>query len=478
MTALSSSPVRGRPLHRLEWLCDPGSLELLGDDTPGLGVVPVAGRVGGRPVLAYAQDATVSGGSVGVAEADAIVAVLRRARRFRVPVVALIESAGARLQDGTGSLAGYGRIFFENVALTGRVPQISVITNTAAGGGCYSPALTDFVVMSELASMFLTGPRVVRHALGEDVTAAELGGAAVHERNGVCDLVAPDDRQAIATVRELLAHLPERVGLPAPFASSELPFAGDPAVALPAESRQFYDVREVISRIVDGGRLLEVSPRWARNMVTGLARLEGRAIGVVANQARHLGGIIDVEASQKAARFINRCDAFGLPLLVLVDTPGFMPGIRQESAGVIRHGASLVRAFAGATTPRVTVILRKAFGGGFIAMNSKDLGADAAFSWRGAEIGVMSSAAAVEIIHRRRLAAGDPPAAPALARRYAVEHLTAAAALARGAIDAIIPAAQTRERVSAQFAAAAEPRPARRSDAPVRAAREGALSGP
>jgi methylmalonyl-CoA decarboxylase subunit alpha len=415
-------------------------------------VIGARGLVAGRPIACYAQDSRVAGGSVGLDEAEMIVRVLRYSRQERVPVVGFLESAGARLQDGAGALAGFGRIFFENVALSGRAPQISVITGTAAGGGCYSPALTDFVVMSDTASMFLTGPKIVRHALGEDVTSGKLGGVKIHERNGVCDFVAADDLDAIMLVRELLGYLPQNA-FERPRAGESEPPAddADPAAPLPERSRSFYEVRDVISRLVDGGRFLEVSPRWARNMVVGFARLKGHPIAVVANQARHLGGVIDVEGSQKGAKFVRTCDAFGIPLLVLVDTPGFMPGTRQEGAGVIRHGAELVRAFAQAKSPRATVILRKAFGGAFITMNSKHLGADASFSWPDAEVGIMSATAAVEIIHRRQLQAAESGASTAehLALRYAEEHLSARAALRRGAIDAVIAPRETRERLAA-----------------------------
>jgi acetyl-CoA carboxylase carboxyltransferase component len=447
MSTLTSSRGRTTPCQRLDWLCDPGSLAF--DETAtSRGAVGARGCVGGRSIVCYAQDSSVAGGAVGVAEAETIVSVLRRGRELNVPVVGLIESGGARLQEGAGALGGFGRIFFENVALSGHAPQISVITGTSAGGGCYSPALTDFVVMSRSASMFLTGPRIVRHALGEDVTATELGGPEVHQRNGVCDFLAPDDRSAIAMARDLLGYLPQNASERPPVRPTEAPQPGDPGDLLPHASRSYYEVRDVMRRLVDGGRILEVSPRWARNMVTALARLEGHPVGVIANQSRHLGGIIDVAGSQKAAKFIRTCASFRLPLLVLVDTPGFMPGTHQESAGVIRYGADLVRAFAATTSPRVSVILRKAFGGAFIAMNSRDLGADAAYSWPNTEIGVMSSTAAVEIIHRRQLQDAGAETAGHLANRYAEEHLTPHAALRRGAIDAVIEPGQTRSRAA------------------------------
>ncbi len=367
-----------------------------------------------------------------------------------MPVVAFLESAGARLQEGAAALGGFGRIFTENVALSGVVPQISVVTGTSAGGGCYSPALTDFVLMTTEASMFLTGPKIVKQALGEEVSANALGGVHVQERNGVCDLVVGDDNEAAAVVRELLAYLPRKAGETSSPCAPEIPPAGDPSAALPPHARGFYDVRDVLRVLVDGGRFLELSRRWARNLVVGFGRIEGRAIGVVANQARQLGGVIDVEASQKGARFVRTCDALGVPLLVLVDTPGFMPGKRHEDAGIIRHGAELLRAFTAATSPRVTVILRKAFGGAFITMNSKDIGATASVAWPRAQIGIMGARAAVEITHRRQLASANEAEREAwrLARRYADAHLSADAAVRLGVIDAVIQPADTRRWVS------------------------------
>jgi adenylyl-sulfate kinase len=408
------------------------------------------GCVDGRPVVCYAQDSSIAGGSVGTAEAEVVVRALRESRRAGVPAVAFLESAGARLQEGAAALGAFGRIFTENVASSGLVPQISVITGVSAGGGCYSPALTDFVVMTREASMFLTGPRIVRQALGEDVTASALGGARVQQRNGVCDFVVDDDFVAIDLTRDLLGYLPQNASEPAPRLPAESARGEQPDASLPERQRSFYDVRTVIAALVDGGRFLEVGARWARNMVVGVARLEGRAIGVVANQSKHLGGVIDVDASQKAAKFVRTCDAFGVPLLVLVDTPGFMPGTRQESAGVIRHGAELLRAFAAASCARVTVILRKAFGGAFITMNSKDLGADAAFAWPAAEIGIMGARGAIEILQRRRLlqAAAPEDEAAVLARRYADAHLSPETAARLGVIDAVIDPAETRRRVA------------------------------
>ncbi len=445
------------PVARLEALCDPGSLELFRTgvasrsrrSTPGDGVVAGAGAVGGRPIFCYAQDQGFAGGSLGTAQADTIVRALELAGRAAAPVVGFVESGGARIDEGTAALGGYGRIFRAQVGLSGRVPQVSVITGTSAGGGAYSPALGDFVVMTEGSRMFLTGPGVVAEVMGESVGMDELGGTRVHSRNGVCHLVAGDDRAAAALVRDLLGHLPQCAGRPQKPSLPDDPFRRDPGDLVPSNPRSVYDVRSVIRCLGDGSRILELSARWARNMVTALARLHGRPVGVIANQPHHLGGVIDSAAAEKGARFVRTCDAFGIPLVVLVDTPGFLPGARQESNGVIRHGATLVHAFAAARVPKVTVVLRKAYGGGFITMNSRDLGADLVLAWPGAEIGVMGPKQAVGVIHRRTLeAAADPDAErDRLAGDYAEGHLRAPVAAGGGHVDELVEPADTRDRL-------------------------------
>jgi acetyl-CoA carboxylase carboxyltransferase component len=447
------------PLARLELLCDPGSLKPIRSAAksprldlraqPGDGVVAGLGCVQGRPVACYAQDAGFLGGSLGTMHAETIVRLLQIAGRSRLPVISMVESGGARLQEGTAALGGYSRVFRRNVQLSGVVPQISIITGLAAGGGCYSPALTDFVVMTEDAKMFLTGPQVVREVTGEEIEMGALGGRRVHERNGVCDFVAGDDRTAAELARNLLSYLPQHIEEKSPRTLAVDPELPDPEAHVPASPRSVYDVRAVCAAIVDAGSMLEVAPRWARSIFTGFARIDGRAVGIVANQPRYLGGVLDCESSQKGARFVERCDAFGVPLVVLVDTPGFMPGLRQERAGVIRFGAGLLRAFAAATVPRVTVVTRKAFGGAYITMNSKDLGADLVFAWPGAEIGVMGASSATGIIHRRQLAAAADPEAERrlLTDAYAEEHLGAEVAAAGGFVDEVIDPGDTRARL-------------------------------
>ena len=467
---IAAVPARDRklaPLERLDALCDPGSLSLIrsevlssrmGDSArPGDGVIGGGARIGGRPVFCYAQDPTFTGGSLGEAHADTIVRVLRLAGRAQVPVVGFVESAGARLQEGLAALGGYGRIFCEHVRLSGRVPQISVITGASAGGGSYAPGLTDFVVMTEAASMFLTGPGVVAQVTGEELSAADLGGPKVHDRNGVCHLVAATDAGAAMLVRDLLDYLPQHAGEAPPRAPAQPPAGDRPDAGVPENGRLVYDVRAVMRNLFDGGRYLELSPRWARNIVCAFARLDGHAVGVVANQARHLGGVLDADSAQKAARFVRTCDSFGLPLVVLVDTPGFLPGSKQERAGVIRHGAKLVHAFAQATVPKVTLVLRKAYGGAFIAMNSKDLGADIVFAWPRAQLGVMGPQQAVGIVHARTIAsaADSQGARDRLVSEYAEHHLTAVAAARQGCIDEIVTPSQSRARLAAALSALA-----------------------
>ncbi len=471
VAVLSDTRQRLRPIERLEALCDPGTIEVLRSRVvsgrlgaraaAGDGVVGATAMVGGRPIACYAEDGRFFGGSLGERHADTIVRVLQTAGRARIPVVGFVESAGARMQEGTAALAGYGRIFRETVALTGVVPQISVVSGASAGGGAYSPALTDLILMTEDAAMFLTGPGIVREALGEEVDAATLGGPRVHERNGVCHLVVADEQRAALQVREILGYLPSSAGESLPVSDSEAPELPDPGAVVPLESRRVYDVRDPLRGIIDAGSLLELWPRWARNVVTALARIEGRPVAIVANQPHHLGGVLDAAGSEKAARFIQFCDSFGLPLLAVVDTPGFMPGTRQEQAGVIRYGASLVRAFASARVPKLTVVLRKSYGGAYITMNSRDLGSDLVLAWPQAELGIMSARAAVGIVHRRELAAADDPLAQLeeLADAYAQEHLRADSAAAGGFIDEVIEPEQTRRRIAGALRGLARSRP-------------------
>ena len=450
---------------RLEALCDPGSLHVIRSTIlprreskrtrPGDGVVGASGTVGGRPVYAYAQDQSFVGGALGEAHADTIIRIMEMAERAGAPVVGFIASGGARMDDGIAALGGYGRIFRQNVRLSGKVPQISVISGVSAGGGSYSPALTDFVVMTEGSAMFLTGPGVVQDVMGEEIDSDGLGGTRVHSKNGVCQFEAHDDLDAMRLVRELLCYLPQRAGETPPHAGpADVPGTA-PDTIVPAQQRKVYDVRGVIAALVDGGDMLEVSTRWARNMVTAFARIDGRSVGVIANQPWYLGGVIDAEAAQKAAKFVRSCNSFGLPLVVLVDTPGFLPGTKQEGLGVIRHGAKLLHAFSEAVVPKVTVVLRKAYGGAYICMNSKDLGADLTFAWPDAEIGIMGPKQAVGVVHRRALAEAEDfeGERDRLAAEYADEHVSAEVAARMGFIDELVEPHDTRRRLAGALAA-------------------------
>ena len=449
-----------RALQRLQLLCDEGTLQVIRSSVasqrmgskaqPGDGVVGASGQIGGRTVFCFAQDARFAGGSVGVAHADTIVRVLRLAGQAGAPVISFVESGGARMQEGLAALDGYARIFREQVSLSGMVPQISVITGTSAGGGCYSPALTDFVIMTEAASMFLTGPGVVREVTGQETSMKELGGTRVHARNGVSQFAVTSDVDAIFLVRQLLGYLPQNALAGGPDGLSAEPDGADPGGVVPLDPRKAYDVRTALQGIVDGGSMLECSPHWAENLVTSFARINGRAVGIVANQPRRRAGVVDADASQKGARFVRTCNAFGLPLVVFVDTPGFLPGVEQETVGVIRHGAKLLHAFAEATVPRYTVVVRKAYGGAYITMNSKDLGADLTLAWSRAKLGIMGAHQATGIVNRREIEQADDPAhaRERLAGEYALLHLSAEAAARGGHVDEVISPGETRRRLA------------------------------
>lgn len=445
MAALSAEPLLSLPRARVELLCGPGTFRPLRSAVRD-GVVAGSGRVGGRPVYLWAQDPDHRGGSLGAAGGETIARTLQMAQRAQAPVVGFLHSGGARLQEGVAALSAYAAIFRAQANLT--VPQISVVCGPCAGGAAYSPALGDITVMAgDGAHMFLTGPRIVERVMRERVSAAELGGARVQARNGVTHLEAADEVHAADIVRALLAHLPSVIGGALPVAPPAPPPPGDPSSVMPAEHRSVYDVRAVVRHLADGGELLELAPRWARNLVVGFARVDGRPVGVIANQPRYLGGTIDAAAADKGAWFVELCDRFGLPLVVLVDTPGFLPGVRQEREAVIRRGAALLRAFARATVPRVTITLRQAYGGAHIVMNARDLGADLTLAWPGARIGVMGAPQAVEITGRRQIAAGADPAE--LAEAYAAEHLPVARAALDGFVDEVVMPAETRGRLAA-----------------------------
>ena len=428
---------------RLELLFDAGSFRPI-RSAVGDGVLSGSGRVQGRAVVAWAQDGAFKGGSLGSSGGETIARTIARADALGVPVVGFPHSGGARLQEGVAALTAYAAIFRAQAQAT--VPMISVVSGPCAGGAAYSPALGDFVVMTADAVMFLTGPKIIERVTREQISAADLGGPKVHGANGVSHMVARDDVHAAELVRELLTYLPDSLGAGSPLVPPADAPGNDPSDALPESDRKVYDVREVAMRLTDRGGFFELSPRWARNLVVGFGRIEGRAVGVIANQAKHLGGCLDAGAAEKGAWFVDMCDRFGIPLVVLADTPGFLPGATQEQAGVLRHGASLLRAFGRATVPRVTVTMRQAYGGAHIVMNSRDLGATLTLAWPNARIGVMGARQAVELVRRREIEAGADAAL--LAEAYEAEHLPVRVAAAAGFVDEVIEPSQTRDRIA------------------------------
>ncbi|MGI5157241.1 acyl-CoA carboxylase subunit beta [Microbispora sp. CA-102843] len=404
VAAQESRDVR-KPVARLGRLLDADSMTPLHAEDAS-GVLAVTGRVHGSPVVAFCTDATVMGGALGLAGARHIVAAVDEALRRRVPVIGVWHCGGARLADGVESMHGAGLVFEANIRASGRVPQISVIVGPAAGAAAYGPALTDLIVMSDLGRVFVTGPDVVRSVTGEEIDMEGLGGADAHgRRSGVVHVVAGDEDDAYRRTRTLTGLLADTGG----YALDGLADDRDPAALLPESARRAYDIRPVIRALLDDGEdgaaFAEIQARWAPNIVVGLGRLAGHTVGVVANNPLRKGGCLDALSAEKAARFVRMCDAHGVPLVVLADVPGYLPGVGQEWGGVVRRGAKLLHAFAEATVPRVTVVVRKSYGGAYIAMNSRSLGATAVFAWPGAEVAVMGAEAAVGILHRRRLAA-------------------------------------------------------------------------
>ena len=423
------------------------------------GVVTGFGQIDGRQVAVYSQDFSVSGGALGTIEGDKIVRLLDDALRLRIPVIGLIDSGGAKIQEGVGALRQYGRIFNRTCAASGLVPQISVILGPCAGGAVYSPALTDFVIATREAShMFVTGPDVVRAVTGESISAEELGGARIHGRvSGVVHYVAEDEGDALEQVRTILAYLPSSADQDAPrydydttARTTDAVTAADVGALVPASSRQAYDVADVVAALVDHGELVQVQEVFAPNVVIGFACFEGTPVGIVANQPLHDAGTLDVDASEKLARFVRFCDAFGLPVVTFVDVPGYRPGAQQEHAGIIRRGAKVINAYATATVPLVTVILRKAYGGAYIVMGSKSIGADLAYAWPDAQIAVMGAEGAASIMHRRELAAakeaGDFDEVKArLVAAYEAETVNPDVSVRSGQLDAIIRPSDTRQ---------------------------------
>ncbi|HEV2428647.1 MAG TPA: acyl-CoA carboxylase subunit beta [Thermoplasmata archaeon] len=423
---------------------------------PGDGVVTGFGRIDGRPVAGFAQDATAFGGALGEAHAEKIVRVMEAAGKAGVPIVGLDDSGGARIQEGVMSLAGYGEVFHRNVALSGVVPQLSVILGPCAGGAVYSPAITDLVLMVRGAGqMFITGPDVIRAVTGEEIGPEALGGADAHATlSGVSALTVDSDREALLLARRCLGYLPSNYLDDPPHQPPRAPSEGAAAELqglVPVDANAPYDVHEVLRRVLDPESLLELHEGYAKNLVTAFARLDGRPVAVVANQPSHLAGCLDRAASAKGARFVRFSDAFNLPLLTFVDVPGFLPGLAEEHGGIIREGAKLLYAFSEATVPKLTVILRKAYGGAYDVMCSKHLGADVNLAWPTAEIAVMGAEGAVNILFRRELESAGDGREALRARRveeYRQQFLNPYLAAERGYVDAVIDPSETRARLS------------------------------
>lgn len=425
---------------------------------PGDGVVTGYGTIHGRPVYVFSQDFTVLGGSLSETYAEKICKIMDLAMKSQTPIIGLNDSGGARIQEGVVSLAGYADIFYRNTLASGVIPQLSVIMGPCAGGAVYSPALTDFVFMVEDTSyMFVTGPNVVKTVTHEEVTSEDLGGAKAHaEKSGVNHFTSPNDVTVLKEVRDLMTYLPQNWQSLAPhkekfeFDTKKLETIGS---ILPENNNMPYDIREVIDQVIDDESFREVHKDFATNIVVGFARIEGRTIGVVANQPISLAGVLDIDSSRKGARFVRFCDAFNIPLLTFEDVPGFLPGTDQEWNGIIAHGAKLLYAFSEATVPRVTVITRKAYGGAFDVMNSKNIGADFNFAWPTAEIAVMGAKGAAEIIFRREIAAAEDPAAKLAEKEaeYAEMFANPYRAAERGFIDDVILPSETRTRVANAF---------------------------
>ncbi|MEU5902656.1 methylmalonyl-CoA carboxyltransferase [Streptomyces sp. SID335] len=415
------------------------------------GVVTGWGTVEGRTVFVYAHDFRIFGGALGEAHATKIHKIMDMAIAAGAPLVSLNDGAGARIQEGVAALAGYGGIFQRNAKASGVIPQISVMLGPCAGGAAYSPALTDFVFMvRDTSQMFITGPDVVRAVTGEEITQNGLGGADVHaQTSGVCHFAYDDEETCLAEVRYLLSLLPSnnRQGPPA-LACTDPAERPTPQLleVVPADGSRPYDMHRVLAELLDDGEYLEVHERWARNIICALARLDGQVVGVVASQPQTLAGVLDIEASEKAARFVQMCDAFNIPLLTLLDVPGFLPGVDQEHGGIIRHGAKLLYAYCNATVPRISLVLRKAYGGAYIVMDSQSIGADLTYAWPTNEIAVMGADGAANVIFRRQIAAApDPEAMRArLAKEYKTELMHPYYAAERGLVDDVIDPAETR----------------------------------
>jgi methylmalonyl-CoA carboxyltransferase large subunit len=450
--------------ERVSRLVDPGSFQeigvfaqhratyfgMAGKEMPADGVVTGCAKIDGRLVHLASQDFTVGGGSAGETHNDKVVDMMRLSLKTGSPFVFINDSGGARVQEGIDSLAGYGRVFYHNVMLSGVVPQISLICGPCAGGAVYSPALTDFVIQTRQARMFITGPLVIKQVTGEVVSDEELGGPQAHmTHSGVIHLIAQNDDEAVHLCRRLLSFMPSNNLEDAPRAVFNLPIESDPELneIVPVDNKAAYDVREVITRVLDYQDFFEIQPGFAANIVIGFGRLIGRPVGIIASQPNVLAGVLDINASDKSARFVRFCNAFNIPLITFVDVPGFLPGVDQERGGIIRHGAKLLFAYSSATVPKITVVLRKAYGGAYIAMCCKDLGADRVVAWPTAEIAVMGAEGAAEIVFRREIDAAEDKAGrrQKLVNEYRETFSNPFVAAGRRLVDDIIEPAETRK---------------------------------
>jgi len=456
---------RGKLLarERIDLLLDEGSfheLDMLarhraGDALPerpyGDGVITGWGTVDGRKVFVFSQDFTVFGGALGGVFAEKIHKLMDLALKVGAPVIGLNDGAGARIQEGVVSLDSYGGIFYRNVKASGVTPQISMIMGPCAGGAVYSPVMTDFVFMvDETSYMFITGPDVVKQVTGEEVSQQDLGGARIHtSTSGVAQFISPDDRASIEDARFLLSFLPSNNLEEPPFVATDDPSdrrCEELYDLIPTSSNHPYDMREVVRTVVDDGEFFEYAAAWAGSITCGFARLGGHSVGIVGNQPAMYAGVLDIESSAKAARFVRTCDAFNIPLVTFVDVPGFLPGVDQEHNGIIRHGAKLLYAYCEATVPRISVITRKAYGGAYVVMDSKSIGSDLCFAWPSAELAVMGAAGAVEIVNRRDITEADDPVAKRaeLIETYEENYLNPWEATDRGYVDDVIDPAETR----------------------------------
>jgi propionyl-CoA carboxylase beta chain len=456
--------------ERVELLLDPGSFfeldrlvehrsrdfEMDRTHIPGDGIVSGAGTVDGRPVYVFAQDFTVFGGSLSETASEKICKVMDLAVQNGAPIIGLNDSGGARIQEGVVSLAAYSRVFLRNTRASGVVPQISAILGPCAGGAVYSPAITDFVFMTEKTSyLFVTGPDVIKTVTHEEVTKEDLGGARTHSAvSGVAHFVRKNDPAVLLAIRELLSYIPSNNLDDPPRRENREPAAGSRELDrfIPEEPDRPYDMVELVRAVADGGEFFEVHAAFARNLVVGFARLAGRSVAVVANQPMHLAGVLDIDASVKGARFVRFCDAFNIPLLVFEDVPGFLPGTQQEYGGIIRHGAKLLYAFAEATVPKVSVITRKAYGGAYCVMASKDVATDFNFAYPTAEIAVMGPQGAVNILYRREFVNAAPEIRAERVAEYVENFANPYVAARRGYVDEIIEPSETREKLIAAFA--------------------------